>query len=219
MKYIIFLLAWIYIIWWFFFINFLNKWKKIDIQTIKDSLVIIIPKNNIIEYNKNPKWIINDKNNFWIWVWFFIDNNWLIQTVNHIIEYKDISYNILYKNKKYDFQVISRDIKNDLAILKINIKNKNFLKITNWKIWEKIYSFWIDKNYLNIIYNTWIILNSYSDKTKLWWVSNLFEISNILKPWFSGWPIINKVWKVIWINYAISDKKNYWIKLFLKFPQ
>jgi hypothetical protein len=43
-------------------------------------------------------------------------------------------------------------------------------------------------------------------------MSNLLEISNNLKPGFSWWPIINKNWEVIWINYAISQWKSYWIK-------
>ena len=50
-------------------------------------------------------------------------------------------------------------------------------------------------------------------KNKLDNISNLLEISNILKPGFSGGPIIDSKWTVIWLNYAISDWKNYAIDL------
>jgi hypothetical protein len=63
---------------------------------------------------------------------------------------------------------------------------------------------------MQIIYNTWVILNQ---KSKLNNMSNLLEISNTLKPGFSGWPIINSKWNIIWINYAISQWKNYAIKV------
>jgi hypothetical protein len=62
---------------------------------------------------------------------------------------------------------------------------------------------------MTITSNTWVIINK---KSKLDNIPNLLEISNNLKPGFSWWPIINNLWKVIWINYAISEWKSYWIK-------
>jgi S1-C subfamily serine protease len=61
---------------------------------------------------------------------------------------------------------------------------------------------------MKIVSNTWIIINK---KSKLGSMPNLLQISNSLKPGFSWWPIINSNWKVIWINYAISNWKNYGI--------
>lgn len=179
------------------------------IENIKKSIVIIIPEKELISYNNNPKWLYKDYKSSWIWAWFFISSDWKIQTVNHIVENDKLNYKIIHNNIEYNSKVISRNSKQDLAILKINTELKlPFLEKWISNINENIYSFWIDINNFNILYNTWILINK---KSKLDDESNLLEISNILKPGFSGWPIINKKWKVIWINYAISEWKNYWI--------
>ena len=216
MKYILYLLATMYIIWWITFIKFFVIEKKIDdtinIEKIKKSIVIIMPENKIIDFKNNPKWLFEEYKESWIWAWFFINASWTIQTVNHIIENDNIDYKIIYNNKEYKSKVISRDKEKDLAIIKIiNIAKEkyNYLKIEkNINIWEKLFSFWVDTKNLKIIYNTWILI---SKKSKLENTSNLLEISNTLKSGFSWWPIINSKWKVIWINYATSEWKNYWI--------
>ncbi len=210
MKYIIYLLAWIYIIWWIYLINtfFINK--KIDINNIKKSIVIIIPKQELISYKNNPNWLFKNINKWWIGAWFFISNDWKIQTVSHILTKNNI---VIYNWKKYNSKIIKNDIKNDLAILKINYTNNN-IKLLNknnsTKNKQIIYSFWVEPKTLEIIYNTWILINN---KSKLNNKLNLLEISNNIKPWFSWWPILNSKWEIIWINYAISENKKYWINL------
>ncbi len=207
MKYIIYLLAAIYIIWWIYVINtfFINK--KIDINNIKKSIVIILPKQELISYKNNPNWLFKDINDWWIWAWFFISQNWEIQTVSHILTKNNT---VIYNWKKYNSEIIKNDTINDFAILKINVTNTKTIKksIKNYK-WT-IYSFWVEPKSLKIIYNTWILINK---KSKLDNLSNLLEISNNIKQWFSWWPIINSIWEVIWINYAISEWKKYWIKI------
>ena len=210
MKYIIYLLAWIYIIWWIYLINtfFINK--KIDINNIKKSIVIIIPKQELISYKNNPNWLFKNINKWWIGAWFFISNDWKIQTVSHILTKNNI---VIHNWKKYNSKIIKNDIKNDLAILKINYTNNN-IKLLNknnsTKNKQIIYSFWVEPKTLEIIYNTWILINN---KSKLNNKLNLLEISNNIKPWFSWWPILNSKWEIIWINYAISENKKYWINL------
>jgi len=213
MKYIIYLLAVIYFIWWIYIINvfFLNP--KINIVNIEKSIVTIVPEQKLISYKNNPKGTFENSKSSWIWAWFFIDKKWTIQTVNHIVENDKINYKIIYNNKEYQSEILTRNKEEDLATLKI--KSKNIIKYIPLKTSleysdnNKILSFWIDVESMKIIYNTWIIINK---KSKLGNMPNLLEISNILQPWFSWWPIINKSWKVIWINYAISEWKNYWIK-------
>lgn len=214
MKYIIYLLAAMYIIWWFYIIKFFMLPKEININEIKNKVVIIIPQNELISYKNNPKWLFKENEKSWIWTWFFINNKWHIQTVNHILENEDIKYKIIYNNKEYESNIISRNKQEDLAIIEIKNLEKNEkikpLKIAEkTKLDEEIFSFWIDTKNLEIIFNTWTIINQ---KSKLENMSNLLEISNNLKPGFSWWPIINKNWEVIWINYAISQWKSYWIK-------
>ena len=210
MKYIIYLLAWIYIIWWIYLINTFFVNKKIDINNIKKSIVIIIPKQELISYKNNPNWLFKNINKWWIGAWFFISNDWKIQTVSHILTKNNI---VIYNWKKYNSKIIKNDIKNDLAILKINYTNNN-IKLLNknnsTKNKQIIYSFWVEPKTLEIIYNTWILINN---KSKLNNKLNLLEISNNIKPWFSWWPILNSKWEIIWINYAISENKKYWINL------
>lgn len=219
MKKLFILLAVFYIIGGLFFFNFLsnkkeNEKKIININNIKESIVIIIPENKLISYKENPKWLFEEYKISWIWAWFFIDKEWTIQTVNHILENDKINYKIIYQNKEYQSKILYRNKKDDLAQLKIISKtniNFSYLKSSNnYFINEKLISFWINPQNLKVIYNTWIIINK---KSKLDKKSNLLEISNTLKPGFSWWPIINYNWKVIWINYAISEWKNYWMNL------
>lgn len=188
-----------------------------NIEQIKNSIVIIIPETELISYKNNPKWLFEDVKESWIWAWFFIDSKWTIQTVNHLVEDDKINYKVLYNNKEYNSKIISRNKEKDLATLKIISKeNVLFPLLTRegargWeKLWENVFSFWVNTKNIEIIYNTWTILNR---KSKLDKISNLLEISNNIQPGFSGWPIINSKWNVIWINYAISEWKKYWIKI------
>ena len=216
MKYLLYLLWTIYLIWWIAFFNLLFTWEKnnINIEQIKDSIVIIIPEEKLISYKDNPKWVIEKSKSYWMWAWILTNSNWTIITANHVIENDKIDYILLHNNIEYEFEILSRNIEKDLATIKILTKENlkfNYLKI--WKnidIWEQVISFWVDTINTKIIYNTWTLI---SKKNKLENISNLLEISNTLSPWFSWWPIVNKVWELIWINYAISEGKNYWITL------
>jgi S1-C subfamily serine protease len=185
------------------------------INNINKSIVIIIPEEKLIDYKNNPNWILENYKSSWIWAGFIISSNWKVQTVNHIIENNNIKYKIILNNKEYNTKIISRNKSSDLAILKILSSNNEIfqpLEIENNNTLindlDEIYSYWVDIQNLKIISNTWTIINK---KSKLDNISNLLEISNNIKPWFSGWPIINKKWKVVWINYAISEWKSYWI--------
>jgi len=209
MKYLLFLIWILYFIAAIFFVKvfYLDK----NQAKIEDSIVIIVPEEKLIKYKNNPKWLFEETKEYWIWVWFFISNDWKIQTVNHIVEKENINYKVILNNKEYDSEVISRDKENDLAILKINITSPlTPLLLGDGNINDRVISYWVDIQNLTLISNTWTILNK---KSKLDNMSNLLEISNVLKPGFSGWPIINSEWKVIWINYATSEWKNYGISL------
>ncbi len=205
MKYILLLLWIIYIIWAITVYIFFGNQEKETIN-IEDSIVIIIPENKIIDYSKNPGWLIQNYEQPWIWLWFFINNNWLIQTVNHIVK-NDWNYKVIYKNKEYIAELFSKDPKKDLATIKINILNNSFLTFSNNLVNnESITSYWLNTKYLDLRKSNWYIINK---KSSLADKSNLIEISTKLTPGFSGWPIINKNWQVIWINYANSNWKNY----------
>lgn len=216
MKYLLYLVWILYILAAIIFVRlFVLKDKDVDvISSIKNKIVIIIPEEKLESINSNPGWIFNEETWYWIWAWFFISSDWEIQTVNHIVENDNIKYTALYNNKEYNLEVLKRDKENDLAILKIQNSDDIFdyfdttKKIENINENDEVYSFWVNIDELKIVSNSWTILNT---KSKLDNKSNLLEVSNTLSPGFSGWPIINTKWIVVWINYAISNWKSYWI--------
>tara|TARA_B110000027_G_C16088209_1_gene287071 strand:+ start:126 stop:1478 length:1353 start_codon:yes stop_codon:yes gene_type:complete len=62
---------------------------------------------------------------------FFIDNNGHIITNYHVIASNPKKQKAIYKNKEFSAKVIAKDKQLDLALLKINVSNKYFIKILN----------------------------------------------------------------------------------------
>ena len=169
------------------------------INNIKNSIVKITARKNIII---NNNWIKIQKNflsNTSKWYWFFINNSWTIFTNYHIIKNsKNIIIN--YKNKDYKTKILDFSDKKDLAKLQININNKNFLKLNND----------ITKNIITIIDNkiiNWKIIKKESN--------NIYKTNFKLKKWYSWTPVFNKNLDLIWINSMI-DNKNFSYFIFLK---
>lgn len=210
MKKIICIISWFLLVWFIFYIFQINNQKSlnINIENIQESIVKIVPENTLIKYSDNPIWIL-DEDEYWIWTGFFIDKNWTILTSLHNISNQNINYSIItYDNNKYNFSILKKDEINDTAIIKIiSSKNYNYLKlnkINNYKINDKIYSFWIKWKENQVSYETWLITN----------INNFIEFTPRIFKWFSWWPILNSNFEVIWVNYWIDKYKSYWIKLF-----
>lgn len=184
--------------------------KKINIEEIKKSIVYIEPENKLINYENNPEWILDKNIDFWIWTGFFADKNWIIITSNHIIQNNNTKIFVTtFDNKKYEAKIISRNEKNDLMKLKINTKeiyNPLIISKNKINIWDKIISFWINEKNFETTYVLWNITNK---NITLDNISNLIEFSPEIKPGFSGWPIIDINWEVIWINNSIYNWKSY----------
>ena len=196
------LLTLILFIWIFIWIY--NQWEKaINIEEIKQSIVIIIPEKDLIEYNKNPEWIFQKKESGWVGSWFFVSKDGKIITAKHIVPNKEETYKVITKNnKKYNAKVTYKDNQKDIAFLKINTKEKIIpLKITQEsKKWEEVITFWTDTATQKTTHHYGQIV----DTEKKWeTLSHLIQISSPLTTWFSWWPVVNKQWKVIWINYAL----------------
>ncbi len=60
---------------------------------------------------------------------FFISQDGYVLTNRHVVEDEEAGYFVLWQNKKYPVNIISRDKVTDLAILKIEGKNFPFLKL------------------------------------------------------------------------------------------
>jgi len=183
-----------------------------NIENIKKSIVKIIPEKHLINFENNPHWV-NDSPEYWIWTGFFINKNNEIITANHVVSSDNIKYYIItHDNNKYQANIISRDPQNDIAKITIDSSIKyNSININNKqnnKIWDQIYSFWINPQNLEIIYVTWKIT---SKNKKLDNISNLLEFTPKITKWFSWWPIINTNIEAIWINHAIKTWNSYWI--------
>ena len=65
---------------------------------------------------------------------FFVDNSGHIITNYHVVESCNDKSKIYYNNKKIDVKLIAKDKQLDLALLKADVKNKYFIKITNKSI-------------------------------------------------------------------------------------
>ena len=62
---------------------------------------------------------------------FFIDNQGHIITNNHVVAPCNGKQKVFYKNKEIKAKLIAKDEQLDLALLKIDVKNKNYIKISN----------------------------------------------------------------------------------------
>jgi len=62
---------------------------------------------------------------------FFINNQGYLITNHHVIKDCQNKSKISYSNQDLDAKLIASDINLDLALLKVNIKNNNFLRISN----------------------------------------------------------------------------------------
>lgn len=62
---------------------------------------------------------------------FFVDNNGHIITNYHVVAPCNNRQKIFFNNKEFNAKLIAKDKQLDLALLKINCKNKDFIKITD----------------------------------------------------------------------------------------
>jgi len=62
---------------------------------------------------------------------FFVDDEGHIITNYHVIAPCNNKQKIIYNNKEFSAKLIAKDKQLDLALLKISVKNKHFIKITN----------------------------------------------------------------------------------------
>jgi S1-C subfamily serine protease len=142
-------------------------------------------KNNE-DINKN-----NEKPKFKSGTAFFINNQGNLITNEHVIE-SCKEPQIIFKGKKYSADIVSADKKLDLALIKTNIDNKNYLKIYNNEIkqLQKVvvagYPL-VDMLGIDLKFTSGIVssLNGM-------WDANLIQIDAALNRGNSGGPIVDE---------------------------
>ena len=64
---------------------------------------------------------------------FFVDDKGHIVTNHHVVKDAKNNLKIVYKNKELEADLIASDKKLDLALLKVNVKNKSYISVSSKK--------------------------------------------------------------------------------------
>ncbi len=146
---------------------------------------------------------------------FFISADGLIVTNKHVVENSQASYTVLTEDgKKYIATVLSRDPVNDLAIVKIDIKNASFLNLaaaSQLQVGQRVIAI---GNSLGQYQNTVTsgIVSGIGrkvvagDMTGSEQLSNVIQTDAAINPGNSGGPLLNLAGQVVGINTAIDQQ-------------
>jgi serine protease Do len=146
---------------------------------------------------------------------FFISADGLIVTNKHVVDNAQASYTVLTTDgKKYTATVLSRDPVNDLAIVKIDIRNAPFLQLADSskiQVGERVIAI---GNSLGQYQNTVTsgIVSGIGrkvvagDATGSEQLSNVIQTDAAINPGNSGGPLLNITGQVIGINTAIDQQ-------------
>ena len=137
---------------------------------------------------------------------FFINKKGNIVTNFHVVEGCNDQSKIMYKDKEYSAKLIASDKKLDLALLKADLNNKDYLKFSYdpekmQKIYAAGYPF---GKYLSddLKFTDGIIssLKGFEDNT------NQLQISAAINPGNSGGPVINQSGELVGVAVSGLDK-------------
>lgn len=226
----------------------LITWEElVDITPSENSFDLIgfqkSISNNLIKQNKSIVGIYAEKNieilkEWWDkqekeissikslqWNGIIASNDWYIITNKHVVEDQNAKYYIHIEDQEYKLDKIRYDEGLDLAIINVKLTKEvvpvKFISIEDTiSVWDIVFALKKDPEVNETITKMWII-NSTKQKFKIennniyiW----LIQTSTAIEPGFSGWPLININWEVIWINTAI-DNIEYWASYSLPLNQ
>lgn len=159
------------------------------------------------------------------WNGIIITEDWYILTNQHNVNDKKSTYYVKYQNQEYLVDKIRYDELIDIAVIKIKTTEKlqkgnitSIEQINN--IWDIVFAIKNDTENNEFVTKMGII-NSKKQKFKE--INNktyvgLIQTSTAIEPWFSGWPLININWEIIWLNTAINNIE-YWASYSLPINQ
>lgn len=199
------------------------------VKNTSPSVVSIIIKKDLLIYKSDPWWFFRKpvwtvREKIWWWSWFFITKDGYIITNKHVVSDKEAIYTVITNDsKEYDAVVLATDPTSDLAIIKIDLKEKESKALefiddnSQINIWEFAIAIWNALWELQNSVSLWVV--SWKNRTikdswiDLYW---LIQTDAAINPWNSWWPLLNLDWKVIWINTAIINNSEWiWFSIVL----
>jgi serine protease Do len=197
--------------------------KIIDtIKNISPSIVsIVITKDLEIYYYTDPfatnAYVEKKKKKIWGWSWIIVSHNGYILTNKHVVSDLDADYSVVTKDGDvYKVDKVWTDPILDLAV--IHVVDENWKNVYNLKP-AKLIDYKSRVNIGQFVLAIWNALAEYNDSVTLWILSAkwreldenngslyvwLYQTDAAINPWNSGWPLINILWEVIWVNTAIT---------------
>lgn len=148
------------------------------------------------------------------WNAIVIANDWYMITNKHVVPDLDkTSYKAILQWEEYSIDKIWYDKLLDIAVIKIKTKGSTTPAIIakmdgQAEIWDIVFAIKNDPEIWEYITKIWLV-NSKNQKFEIqnnndiyvWLIKN----STAIEWWFSGWPLINLKWDVIWMNTAIDN--------------
>jgi len=146
---------------------------------------------------------------------FFVSSDGLILTNKHVVSDEQASYTVVTNDgKRYDATVLSRDPINDLAIIKIDIKDAPYLKLADssqLRIGQRVIAIGNSLGEYQNTVTTGIIsgigrsitAGSTDGSEQL---SGVIQTDAAINPGNSGGPLLNTAGQVVGINTAIDEQ-------------
>ncbi|GAC1412215.1 MAG: hypothetical protein NVSMB66_0660 [Candidatus Doudnabacteria bacterium] len=146
---------------------------------------------------------------------FFVSADGMILTNKHVVEDREAKYTVLTQDgKRYDAKILSVDPVNDLALVKINIKNHqtlNFADSSNIQIGEMVIAIGNSLGQYNNTVTTGVVSGIGRNITAggagvSEQLEGVIQTDAAINPGNSGGPLLNASGEVIGINTAIDQQ-------------
>ncbi len=185
-----------------------------NLDKLDDSIAAIYVQKNIeiIQETEDSQNVVIESIKRLEWNGIIITNDGYILTNKHVVQDQKAKYTVVIGKDEFDLEKVWYDNWLDIAVIKIKVKDAlkpaKIIKINDkTKIWQIVFALKKDPDIMETIVKMGII-NSKNQRFKIennsvyvW----LIKTNTAIEPWFSGWPLIDLNWEVIWINTAIDN--------------
>lgn len=189
---------------------------KDNINTNKDSTAAIYAIKTVGSIVENEEWEEKEIQTVESLEWnaIVISKDWFLITNKHVVTSNEkTTYRAELQWQSYPIDKIRLDNLLDIAVLKIKVKDWIIPAqiVTMWntaEIGDIVFAIKNDPEINEYIVKRWLI-NSKNQKFEIQNNNNIYvwliKNSTSIEWGFSGWPLINLNWEVIWINTAIDN--------------